>query len=256
MTDDERLEQVLATLGLVLTAMYARGLGDSVVLIGAQVVAIERRARGLDANLLTLGTGDVIVRPFSLEPDLLHRPVDDGAQPDGLFEVLRGLGFTRVSSWRWRRGEGDSEVLIDVLAPRSDADADAATSIPAGEMTLARARRVTLWVGGAALEVPIPDPASYLRLKLDARAWRKPRAGKDSFDLFAYLKTVGAEEARRSLTGAPEGPQILAELRALFSIPTDAGVREVVLFAALYDSQLEAALERDVLDTFAALLGA
>lgn len=47
MTDEERFSVVLRELGRLLVALRTIGLDDDVVLIGAQVVALEQVERGL-----------------------------------------------------------------------------------------------------------------------------------------------------------------------------------------------------------------
>lgn len=62
MTDLERSERVIAELSALLLELHAVGLGDDVVLIGAQVVALEQRRREVPVFQLSLPSGIEVLR--------------------------------------------------------------------------------------------------------------------------------------------------------------------------------------------------
>jgi hypothetical protein len=142
------------------------------------------------------------------------------------------------------------EVDFDILE-RARPERGAAIVV-AGEMTFARAKAVGVKVGQSEVALRIPDAASFFRLKLDARLRRKKV--KDSFDMYAYARTVPVEETRKSLRQAKEGSGVRAELIALFGTTDSPGTLEAVSMAiGVGDAALGELIARDVVDIFAAV---
>jgi hypothetical protein len=241
-------EPAWVALAEVIRALRARGVDRCVTLIGGQVVPLERQARGVPVFELGLSSGDRVTIPFSREPDLIFDRTQAGAQVDAIEEVLRALGFQRTAvTWRWRR----QEVELDVVTP------DTAGRRMDLEIAVVRTRVVSLDVAAQRLEIQVPDPAAFLRLKLNARAQRPEPKDKDSFDIYAYAKTVPAAEIEASLVSAREGPSIRSELKALFFDMHSAGTLEATRQAAQgsADTDLHELIARDVVDTIADLTG-
>jgi hypothetical protein len=126
MTDHERFEVVLHELAELMLGLYMVGLSDDVVLIGAQVVALEQRRRNQPEFELELANGVRLTRGFSFEPDLvfdtenLHRLED-------LPTVLRHNGFERArvggKPSRWSKFVGEVAIDLDLdLFTTSDAE--------------------------------------------------------------------------------------------------------------------------------------
>src|SRR6478736_1336989 len=97
MTDDQQFELVLEELHQLLRELYTVGLDEDVVLIGAQVVALEQRSRQAPAFQLSLPSGIEIRRGFSMEPDLAI-DTDDLNRLEPLPQALRARGFERSSA--------------------------------------------------------------------------------------------------------------------------------------------------------------
>lgn len=95
MTDEEHFRRVLTEIVTLIEALFRFGLYDSTVLIGAQVVALEQRARGKPVFEITLPTGPKLLRPFSMEPDLVF-DTEDLQKLEILPEAMRAAGFERV----------------------------------------------------------------------------------------------------------------------------------------------------------------
>ena len=127
-----------------------------------------------------------------------------------------------------------------------------AAIVVAGDMTFARAKAIGVKVGQAEVTLRIPDPASFFRQKLDARIRRKKM--KDSFDMYAYARTVPVEETCKSLRHAREGSSVRDELVAIFGSTDSPGTLEAVGMAiGVGDAALGELIARDVVDIFAAV---
>ena len=250
MTNDERFDIILNVLGRVMLALTARGLGDTAVLIGGQVVSVERRSRNVNTFELRTPMGESISLPFSQEPDLLFNREAAGAQAEAIEEVLKAEGFTRLSTWRWSVKSEGVEVDFDILEPARPEGGGAI--VLAGEMTFVRAKAVAVTVGQSSVALRVPDAASFFRLKLDARVGRAKLKLKDSFDMYAYARTVPVDEMRRSLRQAREGASVRDELLVLFGALDSPGTLEAVSMAiGAGDSALGELIARDVVDVFA-----
>ena len=249
MKTEDQFDIILSVLGRVLLGLSARGVSDHAVVIGGQVVSIERMSRGQPLFEMTSGSNERIMLPFSKEPDILFDREGAAAQDGAIEEVLKIEGFQRASTWRWFANISGIEIEIDVL--ESATLEGGASIVPAASMTFARARDVVVSAAGQTFTLRVPDPASFFRLKLDARLGRPKPKPKDSFDMYAYARTVPADEIRKSLRQAVEGPQVREALGEIFSTVTAVGTAEVL---QLVDQPLYEIVARDVVDAFAAII--
>ncbi len=250
MKNEDQFDVILSVLGRVLLGLTARGASDHAVVIGGQVVSIERLSRGQSVFEMTSGASERITLPFSKEPDILFDRDGAASQDSAIEEVLKTEGFQRASTWRWHLSINSVEIAVDVLESAST-DGGAAV-VPSASMALARAREVVVSAAGRNIALRVPDAASFFRLKLDARLGRTKLKPKDSFDMYAYARTVSVEEIRKSLRQAKEGPRVREALVELFSGVTSTGTREVL---QLVDQPLHEIVARDVVDVFALIRG-
>ncbi len=249
MKNEDQFDIILSVLGRVLLGLTARGVSDHAVVIGGQVVSIERISRGQPVFEMTSGSNERIILPFSKEPDILFDREGAAAQDGAIEEVLKSEGFQRASTWRWLANLSGVEIEIDVL--ESATLEGGAAIVPSAPMTFARARNVVVSAAGHNITLRVPDAASFFRLKLDARLGRAKPKSKDSFDMYAYARTVSVDEIRKSLSQAAEGPTVREALRDLFADVTAVGTIEVL---KMIDQPLHEIVARDVVDAFAAIV--
>jgi hypothetical protein len=257
-TDLERFDRVLAELRAVMQALYTRGLADDVVLIGAQVVALEQRSRNAPPFQLSLPGGLRIARAFSLEPDLVL-DTDELGRLEGLPEALRACGFERgqslgkPSTWSKKLEDG-SEVQIDLFSTASCEEDLLPT--PMTRLRGAPSLRVHAIQLDGQWSIKVPDAHAYLSLKLEAKLRIRPEHTKDSLDLFSYAQVVGAPTINAALRRAgDDGARVRRELRGLFEREDSPGVQDVLAAAGaeMRDDE-RALLTRAILDAFEPVL--
>jgi hypothetical protein len=257
-TDLERFDRVLAELGAIMRELFIRGLADDVVLIGAQVVALEQRSRDAPPFQLSLPGGLEIVRSFSLEPDLVI-DTDDLNRLERLPEALRACGFERGQ--RLGRPSSWSKTLEDVFVVQLDlfSTADCEESLLPTPMTRLRGtpslRVHTIDLDGQS-SIKVPDACAYLSLKLEAKLRIRPEHIKDSLDLFSYVQVVGAPKVNATLQRAGgDGERVRRELRGLFERGDSPGVQDVLeAVGAEMATDERALLTRAILDAFEPIL--
>ena len=261
MTDEERFDVVLEELRGLMTA-----LGDfagSVVLIGGQVVALQQKQRVGNGSIdIQTSVGVVVSRGFSLDSDLLL--AFDGTAHEQRGEefpaILRSRGFTRSNpDTRWLKTVGDVAVPIDLFVTPDlalDAYPTRATVLYDGDLAASRPTRLEVPLRAGMLEIQVPNPLGYLALKVDAKLRRRPAQTKDSFDLFAFVQTMGADVAGGALRDSrAHGPRVADELKQLFCSPSAAGVQDVVTYSRTSLGPAERALlEQAAVDLFAEVL--
>jgi hypothetical protein len=253
MTDLERFEVVIAELRALLQELYAIGLSDDAVLIGAQVVALEQRTRNVPIFQLPLPSGIAVTRAFSFEPDL----VIDAEEPhrlEGLPEALRRRGFERSRTpgkpSRWSKRAGDSLIELDLFCT-TDCDEDLLPTPMTRLRGVPRLRLHTIQLDDT-WSIKVPDAYSYLSLKLEAKLRLRPGNTKDSLDLFIYAQVVGAPEINAALERVGgDGERVRSELRQLFGQEDSAGVQDVLAAAGQsMNPEERALLVRAVMDAF------
>ncbi|MBI3182157.1 MAG: hypothetical protein HYZ28_08425 [Myxococcales bacterium] len=253
MTDSERFQVVLRELGELMLELFAVGLADDVVLIGAQVVALEQRSRNEPEFQLDLPAGPRVLRPFSLEPDIVL-DTEDLARLEDLPGALRRKGFERSLTpgkpSRWTKRVGDFAMEIDLF---TTADCDEA-ALPTPMTRLRGAPRLPLRqlsLDGTNT-IRVPNAYAFMSLKLEAKLRIRPQHTKDSLDLFAYARVVGAESINEALDAeGDEGARVRRELRQLFATVDSDGVRDVVTAAGeTMGPDEKALLARGVVDAF------
>jgi hypothetical protein len=255
--EEERFAEVLSETAALLRALWAVGLTD-VILIGAQVVALEQRARNLPLFELTTGNGTRINRGFSFEPDL----VIDCEEPNRLEELpvtLRQCGFERTQRpgrpSTWSKKMSDFTMDVDLF---TTADLEAA-DLPTPMTRLRGAPRIrtvemTLEDGAP---IKIPDSYTFLSLKLDAKLRIRPGKTKDSLDMYAFVHVVGPEKVNESLVAIGiDGERVRRELRGLFERPDSPGVKDILNATTIGMEEFERQLiARAVVDTFETIIG-
>lgn len=243
MTDEERFAVVLDELGGVVVELRSIGLNEDVVLIGAQVVALEQQQRSAKLFELQTAHGLRLNRAFSFEPDLAIDS-DDEAKLAEIPDALRRRGFKRQfragRPATWSKTVGEVTVEIDLFTTAPEA---AHTLVALRGAPRLRSRAITLPDGTS---IRLPDAASFLSMKIEAKQKIRPEKTKDSFDLYAYVTTIGAEEISRQLT-----PRLRESLFELFGDVAAPGVRDVVEAGLPYGTEDERALlARSVVDLF------
>jgi hypothetical protein len=257
-TDLERFDQVLAELGTIMKELYVIGLSDDVVLIGAQVVALEQRSRNAPPFRLSLPGGLEIVRSFSLEPDLVI-DTEDLDRLDLLPDALRRCGFERgkrpgrPSSWSKTLDDG-FVIEIDLFFT-ADCGEDVLPT-PMTRLRGAPSLRVHKIDLDDRLSINVPDAHAYLSLKLEAKLRIRPEHTKDSLDLFSYVQVVGALKINAALQRAgADGERVRQDLRGLFEREDSPGVKDVLeAVGSELAPEERALLARAILDAFAPIL--
>ncbi len=225
MTDHEHFQVVLSELGNLVVALKAHGFVDEVVLIGAQVVALEQGTRAEELFELTTAHGTRLTRGFSFEPDLVL-DTDDEQKLDAYPAAFAQCGFKRVHQAgrpaTWSKRVADVTVDIDLFSTASD------DSRPSGMPSLrgVKGRRCHELKLPDNVSILVPDAITFLSMKLEAKLRIRPEKTKDSFDMLAYVLAVGPESVREQLK--TNKGNVGQELRGLFGVPTAAGVLDVV----------------------------
>jgi hypothetical protein len=245
-TDLERFETVLRELGEVWLRLG--DLAEHVMVIGGQVIALESRTRGGDGVIeVETSVGPKVVRGYSFDLDLLYDG-EAGWMGERLPEVLRSCGFERSTSFRWTKLIGTQRVDIDLLVAPSPEPMDLPTPMttaPGGDIAVLRPRRVQLT---SALQVSIPSPLGFLALKIEAKKLR-PKATKDSFDLFAYVNLMTPQVISEALAaGGADGERLRQEIRNLFGAENAPGVLDVLAYAGTLEPTDQQLVARAVVD--------
>ncbi|WP_257462881.1 hypothetical protein [Archangium lipolyticum] len=254
MDELEQFEAVLRELGELLLDLA--DLSSRVMLIGGQVLALESRKRGRSGMIeVETDTGEVVPRGFTLEPDLLFDLDGTVFMAGRLLEVLRERGYSRVRNFRWSKPLGETSVNLDLFAP-AEVDPEELptfmTPLPDARLVLRRQQPIELTIGDRPLRVAIPDAVGFLAMKTRAKLELRPDENKDSFDIFAYVKLVGAGAVLDALQQAgQEGWDIQKKLLALFFSRSSPGVRDVVAYANSFDPEQQELLAQSVVDLFA-----
>jgi hypothetical protein len=253
-TDRERFEVILDELGLLLNRI---GWLCDVVLIGGQVLAVEQVADGEDPLLqVETDTGQRIDRGYSLDPDLLieHPDAEESNRWDELPFLLREAGYRRARrDHQWEKQVGEVYVRIDLFSPQHGPDtATPMTPLPRGDRVVARAKEVRLQVGARVVTVKTPSVLDFVLMKLDATRIRRPPHPKDSFDLYAYTRRLGAKAVGAAIQAGspPERAEAEARLLELFGTEKAEGVASVLSFAPTLESEDRALVARDVVRLF------
>lgn len=229
MTDTERFEIIIGALGELVIALGSIGLYEKdIVLIGAQVVALEQRARKLELFEVRTPHDIALTRGFSMEPDLVF-DTDDEQKMEQLFEVTRQQGFVRSflpgRPARYVKTVRGVKVEVDFFTTSIEEPS------PGGLPRLRGAGR--LRTHSVALlhnqTISVPDACSYLSMKLEAKLRIRPAHQKDSFDMYLYVRTMGEQAVIKSLDNTgPDGARVRRELQELFGSLDGRGVRDVV----------------------------
>lgn len=256
MTERERFEIVIREVGALIERV-----GDlaEVVLIGGQVIALERLAAGHDPVLqVETDTGQVLTRGYSLEADLLLDPPDpeQSTRWDELPHLLRERGFRRgPKDYQWDKEVSGALVRLELFIPEQAPEpATAMTRLPRGEDVLRRAMPLPATAGSKAGSIRLPDPVSYIQLKLDARLRLRAKP-KDSFDLYAYSRWRGTARIREALRASARRPEIEPELRVLFGSTGSRGVLDILEYATSLDELERELVATDVVRCFDEVLG-
>ncbi|SRR6266567_3358975 len=255
MTERERFEIVVEEVGALIERVADLA---EVVLIGGQVIAVERLAAGHDPVLqVETDTGQVLTRGYSLEADLLVDPPypEQSARWDELPHLLRECGFRRgPRDYQWDKEVRGELVRLELFVPEDAPEpATAMTRLPGGDEVLTRATPVMVGAG-ARRSIKVPDPVSYLRLKLDARLRLRDKP-KDSFDLFAYARWKGPGVIRAALRSSQRRGELAAELRELFGAITAPGVLDVLGYATSLEGLERELVAADVVRCFEEVVG-
>ena len=246
MTDLERFETVLRELGELWLRLG--DLAEHVMVIGGQVIALESRTRGGDGVIeVQTPVGPKVVRGYSFDLDLLYDG-EAGWMGERLPEVLRSCGVERSTSFRWTKLVGAERVDIDLLVAPNTEEADLPTPMTTaagGDIAVLRPHRVQLT---PALQVSIPSPLGFLALKTEAKKLR-PKATKDSFDLFAYVNLMTAQVISDALAaGGADGEHLRLEIRNLFGAENAPGVLDVLAYAGTLEPTDQQLVARAVVD--------
>jgi hypothetical protein len=111
-------------------------------------------------------------------------------------------------------------------------------------------RPIEVQLNGQPLRLTLPDSVAFLAMKLRARKQR--RAAKDGFDIYAYVKLLGADAVLKALAHAgEEGLRIQHELGVLYFDRGAPGVKDVLQFAPGLLDEEEQLLRQEVVDLFA-----
>lgn len=255
MTDEERFLAVLEEVHALL--LQLGDLKARAVVIGGHVVALHGLAlRGSAAIETETGTGVVVSRGFTHEPDLLFDLDADTFSAERLPEVLKLRGYKRHRDFRWGRTL-ESGVLVELDLFRSpeldDLDAPLSmTALPDAATVLRSAQTVAVRLGDAETFWRVPDPFGFLSMKVRAELEQRPQKHKDCFDMYVLVKLLGVEAVRAALDAAPErAHQLRGQRTALFCSLDAPGVLDVLYEAGLTESAERDLLARDVVDTFA-----
>jgi len=245
-TDLERFETVLRELGELWLRLG--DLAEHVMVIGGQVIALESRTRGGDGVIeVETSVGPKVVRGYSFDLDLLYDG-EAGWMGERLPEVLRSCGFERSTSFRWTKLVGAERVDIDLLVAPSAEPGNLPTPMttaPGGDIAVLRPRRVQLT---PAVKVSIPSPLDFLALKVEAKKTR-PKATKDSFDLFAYVSLMTAQVISDALsTGGADGERLRREILGLFGTEKAPGVLDILAYAGTLEPTDRQLVARSVVD--------
>ncbi len=257
MTDEERFLAVLEELHALL--LQLGDLKDRTVIIGGHVIALHGLARRGSAAIETsTGTGVVVSRGFTHEPDLLFDLDADTFTAERLPEVLKLRGYQRHRDFRWGKTL-ESGVLVELDLFRSpeleDLDAPVSmTALPDAAAVIRRTETIVVRLGGADTRWRVPDPFGFLSMKVRAKLEQRPLKHKDCFDMYVLVKLLGAETVRAALDAAPErARQLRRQLSSLFWSIDAPGVLDVLFEAGVTDTAERELLARDVVDTFADL---
>ncbi len=250
MTDAEKFEVVLGELGTLLLKLG--DLREHVVVVGGLALEAKARAAGLPEPV-TVGAdaGVEVVRGYSLDIDLLYS--DAGMLDERLPQVLRGCGFERSTSTRWRKTVRGITIPVDLLT-HENVDPDALptpmTAAVGAEPGDGR-EELEVRAGARLVRIPVPDTVAFLAMKLAARALAPDRY-KDSFDVYAYVSIVGPEQVRGALAAAGRrGAEVRETLRARFADERAMGVRDVLSYAGTLAADERELLARAVMDDIA-----
>ncbi|WNG21742.1 hypothetical protein [Cystobacter fuscus] len=255
MDEVEQFEAVLRELGELMIDLG--DLASSVVLIGGQVLALESRRRGHSGVIaVETETGEEVTRGFTFEPDLLFDLDGTEFMAGRLPEVLKQRGYERARQFRWSKKLQGLWVQLDLFAPEEVEPEDlptAMTPLPDSRLVLRRARPITLIIQGTPLRISIPDAVGFLAMKTRAKLQLRPEGSKDSFDIFAYVKLMGADAVLDTLNQAmPEGGEIRRKIQGLFYTRSSPGVRDVLAYADTLEPEQRELLAQSVVDLFAA----
>jgi hypothetical protein len=255
MDEVEQFEAVLRELGELMLDLG--DIASSVVLIGGQVLALESRRRG-HSGVIAVETeaGEEVTRGFTFEPDLLFDLDGTEFMAGRLPEILKARGYERTRQFRWSKPLRGLSFHIDLFAP-DEVDPDdlptPMTLLPDARLVLRRPQRVTLNIGDTPLRIAIPDAVGFLAMKTRAKLQLRPQEHKDSFDIFAYVKLVGADAVLDALIQAvPEGGEIRRRLLRLFYARSSPGVQDVLTYASTLEPEQRELLAQSVVDLFAA----
>ncbi len=263
MNEEERFEAVLRELSLLLDALG--DLKQRAVLIGGQVLALESKRRGgTGVILVRTDSGIEVARGFTMEPDLLFDLDENTFGSERLTEVLYQRGYRRHGrEFRWVKqlpgGGAGVTMELDLFAPQGvekEMLPTPMTPLPDAELVLKHSDRLMVRVGEHRLEVQVPDPVAFLALKLRAKREHRPTASKDCFDLYAYVRLVGADQVGQRLREAGRvGERIRNELLALYGHTSSPGVLDVLDYAGQLGSDESGLLAQDVVDVFSDVAG-
>lgn len=256
MTDDERFEEILRELGALLLDLG--DLSTRAVLIGGQVLALESRQRGGTGVIaIKTDTGTEVDRGFSYEPDLLFDLDGTEFMAERLPQVLQQRGYRRTREFRWSKELDGGEMHLDLFAP-ADVERSqlptAMTPLPDARLALRRSQPVALTIGDTPLRILLPDAVGFLAMKVRAKLEQRPAVHKDSFDIFAYVKLVGAKVVRDALEQAGQDGRVLrGKLLQLFWNASAPGVRDVMAYASSLETAEKELLAQAAVDLFAEL---
>jgi len=252
-----RFEVVLDELRVIMVEL--RRIGVHAVLVGGQVLAVERRENGGTGVVEVRTPTDVAVnRGFSLEPDLLIDADQAGERVHALGDALRNCNFKRVNTARWYKKTHAGDVFLDIFIP---AEADpmndpGAVRLPQGEAALLKPRNVKLQLKNGILEIDVPDPVGFLAMKLEAKLRLRPTETKDSFDIYAYVAMKGAQLVAKAIQDDHFlGADLKAKLQQLFGDINAPGVTDVLTFAGGLAAEERDLLARAAVDLFAEITG-
>lgn len=254
MTEDERFEEVLRELGELLLDLG--DLSSRVVLIGGQVLALESRLRGGTGVIsIKTETGTEVDRGFSFEPDLLFDLEGAEFSAERLPQVLQQRGYGRTRGFRWSKTLGSGgDMHLDLFAP---ADIERSvlptemTLLPDAQLALRRSQPARLTIGDTSLRILLPDAVGFLAMKVRAKLEQRPEEHKDSFDIFAYVKLIGAKAVLASLTEAGKDGHVLqGKLLRLFWNASAPGVQDVMAYATSLEPMEKELLAQAAVDLF------